>query len=319
VNGGQTDERGVSPVIGAVLLLAIVVALVAVSAVLFLGLTEEREPAPEVTLSLEADDRPAQYTLRHGTGEPLDGDKVELRGVADPKTLDGQELTTGETESVYPVKESIEVVWFGDNGASYVLREFEVDPDDTVPEPEKGCEWVDDESDGGTESVKVETVVNCDVETAETIEVQDGGVVIGATISGSKSVDADKAAFYGDVDAEDVFNLQDGNVTGSVESESADVKLGDAFVGGDVTAEKVVELQSDTTVEGDAVSETKDVKVQDGSTLRGDAVSESGQVKLDDATVEGHVYVDDTDFDCTDSTVNGQDCDDYTPKDPNDY
>ncbi|WP_178917306.1 polymer-forming cytoskeletal protein [Natronomonas gomsonensis] len=319
MNRGQTDERGLSPVIGVVLLVGIVVALVAVSAVLFLGLTEERDPAPEVSLSLETDDGPAQYALRHGTGDALDGEKVELRGAADPTTLKGRELTAGETESVYPVEESIEVVWFGDNGASYVLKEFEVNPDDTVPGPEKGCEWVDDESDCGTESVKVETVVNCDVETVETIQVQDGGVVIGATVSGGKDVDADNAEFYGDVDAEKVFNLQDGNVTGSVESETADVKLGDAFVDGDVTAEKVVELQSDTTVEGDAVSETKDVKVQDGSTLQGDAVSESGQVKLEDATVDGHVYVDDSDFDCTNSTINGQDCDDYTPKDPDDY
>jgi len=36
-------------------------------------------------------------------------------------------------------------------------------------------------------------------------------------------------------------------------------------------------------------------------------------------TVSGHVYVDSGDFSCSDSTINGEDCGTYTPKDPDDY
>jgi flagellin-like protein len=340
VNRGKTDERGISPVIGVVLLVGIVVALVAVSAVLFLGLTEERDPAPEVSLSLEADDRPAQHTLKHDTGDTLDGDKVELRGAADPEALDGQELTAGGTESVYPVEQSIEVVWFGENGASYVLWEFEVKPDETVPEPEEGCEWVDEETDSGTESAKVETVVNCDVETEKIIEVQNGGVIVGEVVSGNKGLDADDAQIYGDAHVADVFNLQDGVIAGSATSDTAEVKLTNGTVGGSAMAESKVELLKQSKVEGDTTSATGVVDVQSQSAIEGDAIAESDEVKvdsgtisgavfgsggldLDDATVEGHVYVDDTDpdidFDCTNSIINGQNCDDYTPKDPDDY
>lgn len=329
---GERDRRAVSPVVGVALLVAIVVALSALTGGILLGLTEEPEPSPDVTFSMEATGMPGTYAVVHENGDRVDGSRIELRGAVDPDAMADSALSAGEQHTISAVDEIIEVVWFGDDGSSYVIWEFAVERDadpaqnvlpgvddgSTVPQPDEGCEWVESESDGGTENVKIDGLtVDCDVETAKVIEVQTGGVVLGETVSGSSEVDADDAQFYGDVEVEAVANLQDTVATGDVTSGTADAKLGNATVGGSVTAAKVVELTDDSYVGGDAVSDAKQIKVIE-SKVDG-SVAGGGSVKLQDATVEGHVYVDPTDFDCTDSTVNGQGCGDYSPRDPDDY
>lgn len=329
---GAGDRRAVSPVVGIALLVGIVVALATVSSGLLLGLTEEPEPSPDVTFSLEAAGVPGTYVVVHESGDRVDGSRIELRGASAPETMRESALSAGARHPVLAVDETIEVAWYGDDGTSYVIWEFDVqrdadpgrnalpgvDTETTVPEPDEGCEWVESESDGGTESVKIDGLtVDCDVETAKVIEVQAGGVVLGETVSGSDEVDADDARFYGDVEVADVFNLQVGVVTGDVTSDTADAKLDDATIGGSVTATKVVEVTGESFVGGDAVSDDKQVKVVD-SEVAG-SVAGGGSVKLDGADVDGHVYVDDADFDCTDSTVNGRECGEYTPKDPDAY
>lgn len=330
-------DRGVSPVVGVALLVAIVVALAVVAGGMFLGLTTEREPAPEVELAVTDGDRATEHRLVHETGARLDGDDLELQGATNASVLAGSNLSAGDRREFFAVETTIQLVWYGGNEASYVLREFEVSDDNTVPEPDKSCPWVDAKTNDGTDGVTVDgVVVDCDVVTDGGVTVKNDGVIIGDTASNLKDVDADDATFYGDAEVETVFNLQDGLVTGSVDSATADVKLDNATVGGSASAEKVLELQGGSTVQGDATSATKSVKVLDDSTVGGDAVSDAAQVKvtagtvegdvygdgsvdLDDATVEGHVYVDQTDFDCTGSTIDGQDCGSYSPKDPDDY
>jgi len=305
----------VSPVVGTVLLLGIVVLLVGVSSVLFLGLTDESEPKPDVVLEMEETGTENVYRLVHEGGDELDGDKVVLRGAANETALTGTELSADDSGTFVPVREEIQVLYFGEHGNSYVVVTFE--PESTVPDPDEGCDWVDNESDGGTDPVKIDgIVVDCDVTTSDGIEIQNGGVVVGEAVSGTKDLDADDATVYGDVDVEKVLNVQNGTVSGSATSQSGDVKLNNASVGGSVTAEKVVELQRDSSVDGDVESATKPVKVLD-STVNGSITGAS--VKLDGATIEGDVYVDSTDFDCTNSTINGQDCGEYTPKDPSNW
>lgn len=311
----ELGERAISPVVGVVLMVAIVVAIGAVSAGMLYGLSEEREPSPDVTLSLEATDRPAQHAIVHDTGDGLVGERVELRGTTDPDALDGTELTAGARQPIYPVEDTVEVVWHGDDGTSYVLWEFEVDPDETVPEPDEECPWVEEESDDGT-NFKVEgKTVACDITVDEPIEVWDGGIVIGNTVSETRGVDATQATFYGDVKVKDVFNLENGVVTGSVDSETADVKLDNGSVDGSISAVKVVDVINGSSVGDDVVSDgTVDVQNSD---IMGSVVS-TDNVKLDGATVSGDVYVDSDDFDCNNSTIDGQECG-YTPKDPDDY
>lgn len=312
------SRRGLSPVVGAVLLVAIVVVLSALVGTIMFGLTDETDPRPAVTLDLTTADEPGQQWITHRQGEGLDGDRLRLRGVANPDGIAGSRLIADARHKVWPVEERIEVVWFGDNDESYVIQEFEVDPDTLLPPPDEGCAWVDAESNGGTDQVKIDDlVVNCDVETDELVEVRNGGTVVGDTVSRSKELDADDARFYGSVTVEKVANLQNVSVTGSVTSDTADVKLDDSTAESSVTAAKVAEAIDGSTVDGDLVSETKDAKVLN-STVSG-SVTANGTVKLDGATVEGDVYADSGDFDCTDSEINGSDCGPYSPKDPGEY
>mgnify|MGYP000630860267 CR=1 FL=1 len=126
-------ERGVSPAVGVVLLVAIAVVLAAGAGALVFGLTDEQPPAPTAKLSLEPVEGTSEYQLVHESGDRIDGDRVTLRGVADPDTLAGRELTAGRTVSVTPRAETVTVVWRDDSDASsYVLTEFAVDPDSVV-------------------------------------------------------------------------------------------------------------------------------------------------------------------------------------------
>lgn len=317
--GIQSRDRAISPVIGIVLLVAIVSILAAVAGGMFFELTREREPAPEITLSLEGDGAAlGERWLVHDHGERLDGDKTEIRGIADPETLSGESLSAADRHRVVPVSETIRVVWFGEHGTSYVIREFSVEPEVTVPSPDEGCPWVDTESNGGVDDVKVDgIVVDCDIETDKVVEIQNGGVVLGDTESHTKLVDADDARLFGDVVVEKDVNLQNGTITGSVEAQTENVKIDDGTVGKSIQADKTVEVVDGSSVGGDAVSANKQVKVL-SSSVSGH-VATNGSVKLQDATVGGDVYVAGSNFDCTNSTVNGKDCGNYSPRDPGDY
>lgn len=316
MDGDVGNQRGVSPVIGAVLLIAIVTLLVGVSTVMFLNLTDENEPQPNVVLEMEASEDGPIYRLVHEGGDTLDGDKTRVLGAADDQTLDGEELTADTSSRVVPVEDEIRIVYEGEHGTTYTLATFE--PEKTVPNPDEGCDWVKAETNGGAEPIKIDGIaVNCDVETTEGIEVQNGGVVIGDTVSGTKDLDGNDATIYGDVDVENVLNLQDGTITGSATSNTADIKVDNATVNGAVTAEKVAEVTGESSVDGNVQSADKKVKIF-SSSVSG-SITADEQVKLDDATVDGDVYIDDSNFKCTDSTINGQDCSAYTPEDPDDW
>lgn len=326
------DDRAVSKVVGVVLLVAIAVVLAAVATAMAFGLTQEREPAPEVVLDLAYDGDGAVHQFAHDQGERLDGEKLTLRGTADPDGLAGSELAAGQRTPVYPTDDAVTVVWTGEHGTTYTLDTFETEA--TVPEPDEGCPWVDVETNGGTDDITIDaTVVDCDVRTDRVIEVRNGGVVIGATTSDANVLDGDDATFYGDVSVEDTANLQDSAVHGAVTSRTADVKVDASSVDGPVSAATEVEVFADSTV-GGSLTADDEIEVLDGSSIDGDVQSDDdlvkvldsdvagsliteGDVKLDGATVEGEVYVDGT-FDCTDATIGGQNCGGYTPRDTDD-
>lgn len=304
-------ERAISQVLGVALMVAVVVGLAVVSGVLFFDLAEQRDPQPAATFDVEVEDDGVTHRLVLEGGETLDGDRIRLVDAADSDVFAGETVRSGDETTFYPTDGDVAVVWEGSHGGSHVLGTFEVES--TVPEPDKGCPWVDNETNSGSDKLNVDgEVVNCDAETTEDVEVTTSGVIIGDTDSG-KTVDADGAEFYGDVEAETLVNLQDGEIYGSVASND-DVKIDNGTVSESIRADDVIEVVGDSSVGGDVESDTDLVKV-DSSTVQGNVVSD-GSVKLLNATVEGDVYVDSANFDCTDSTINGQDCDEYTPRDP---
>lgn len=371
--GRLSDSRGISPVVGVALLVAIVTILAGTSAYYIFALSDQREPQPDVKLDMEVADDGIVHRLVHEQGNRLDGDKVRLRGVAESDALAGTELAAGQKEELLPMDEKIRVVYEGEHGTTYTLATFEAER--TVPEPDQGCSWVDSETNGGNDPITIDdTVVNCDVETADGVTVQNDGVVIGQTDSDTKTLEGVNAEFYGDVEAEKVVKLDDGTrvrgdaasqdeevkvlqnsvVTGDVQTNNdlVDVKSGgevqgsisatetvtveDGSVGGSVDTDGQIKIISGSSVDGGLENGVNQIRVYDGSVVSGDVVSDGevrvessgtvegsiatdGSVNLDDATVEGDVYVDDVDFSCSSSTINGRSCAAYSPKDPTDY
>lgn len=283
------SSRALSPVVGTVLIVAIVVTLSAVAGTMALSMTEEREPAPEVTLEAESSENGFTHHLVHRHGEELDGDKLTLRGAADPDVLEGTELSAGERVEFLPLESELDLIWAGEHGATYSLTAIEVER--ALPAtPDEGCSWVSTNTNSGTESVDVDgIVVNCDVQTDKDIEIYNSGIVIGDVTSDTKDVDMDDGKVYGDVEVATQLNIQDGQITGSVTAHTENVKIDTSTVGGSVTAEsKEIEVIDGSSVDGDLVVEAQDlIKIQ-SSSVSG-SVTTDGQVDVDDATVTGDV------------------------------
>jgi flagellin-like protein len=121
-------DRGLSPVVGGALLVAIVILLSVLASALAFGLLTESSPAP--TTRFELDDGTCGHELRHVAGDRIDGDRIELDGADDPVVLAGRNLTAGDRQRIDAVDDEIAVVWRAEEtDDSYVLDRFETDTD----------------------------------------------------------------------------------------------------------------------------------------------------------------------------------------------
>lgn len=101
VRGRHRRERGVSPVIGVVLMVAITVLLAAVLGTFVVGLNEGREPAPQASLSATVtDDDGAHVTIVHEGGDPIDA--ARTRVVVRLVEADGTGDAEGDADVVLP-------------------------------------------------------------------------------------------------------------------------------------------------------------------------------------------------------------------------
>lgn len=101
-----TDTRGVSPVIGVVLMVAVVVILAAIVGAGVLGLGDPEERAPQVSLDVTVYDDGSdagEVVFVHRSGEPLHADRTKVRfrrgsdrDVVEPSPTDAT-LSAGET------------------------------------------------------------------------------------------------------------------------------------------------------------------------------------------------------------------------------
>jgi flagellin-like protein len=74
------DDDAVSPVIGVILMVAITVILAAVIASFVLGLGDQNNPAPTVSMDFEYDGDNDELTITHEDGDELDPANVYIRG-----------------------------------------------------------------------------------------------------------------------------------------------------------------------------------------------------------------------------------------------
>ncbi|NLV08469.1 type IV pilin [Halomicrobium mukohataei] len=221
-------DRSVSPVVGVVLLVAIVVLLVAAAGTFVFGLADQQTPAPTAKLSLEPIADSEQYALVHHSGDRIDGTRVTVRGVDDPDTLAGEELVAGTEVPLLPRRETIRLVWQdgSDDPSSYILAEFDLDPGAVVEGLGDGTVFTGStagvravEGDGGS----VTTIPNTD--TVEAIGA------IGPDVSGDGTEDipyVDGSETVGVVDAEgEVTELaSSSDIGGSIETSKTRLATG---------------------------------------------------------------------------------------------
>lgn len=309
---GAGDERGVSPVVGVALLIAIVLVLSVASAYVFLGVADTNDPSPDVRVDLRPAEDPATYEIVHRGGEPLGGEDVVVEGVADPQTLADERLRASEGEEVVPTDDTVRIV-YDDGDTTYVLAEFDVDG--RTFSPDIGCEDVESAVSSGQVTIDNETIA-CDITTEVDanasdvdVDVFDNGTVVGTLDGEVQNVDIyNNGSVIGDVNASGDVDVDAGTVEGDVRSSGNDV----VFATG-------------TEIEGSVVVDADTNVDADGTTIRGDVVIEAGgngEVNdLSNTTITGDVYVDDdSDLVCGGgSQIDGEPCSSYDPKDPSTY
>lgn len=128
-----TDERGVSPVVGVALLIAMTVILAAVIGAVVLGIGVGPADSPQATLSFETagDDGDIDVTLAHNGGETLNADEINVSvdGDGDPVDI-SDDLSSGDREKIVENADSgdrVTIVWNdSSSGQSTVLAEYTV-------------------------------------------------------------------------------------------------------------------------------------------------------------------------------------------------
>lgn len=216
----SSTERAISPVIGTVLFLAIVLLLVAIAGAYIFQLTDQQDPAPQARLTMEPVESSNDYRLIHISGDTIDGDRLVIRGISNSDTLAGTEFSAGDSVRVTPSEEDLRIVWEEQQQApsSYTLTTFEVTlssgsssaplPDSVVFTGTSGG-ILNITGDGGSTST-ISTTADpaglgpaSDIDSDRTAEVpyvdSNGGVRLVETDDGSETLLADDSDISGDI------------------------------------------------------------------------------------------------------------------------
>jgi FlaG/FlaF family flagellin (archaellin) len=286
-------ERGISPVLGSVIMLGIGVMLVSVSAYLILGVTSQTSKAPDAALTLEQTGD-ATFTLRHESGDNLTGGLVEIQGVANEDALDGLQFTPTDTIELTPVSDRVRLVWHGNN-THHTIHEFKIEtkwlPYNTSDTDTRCDAAASNIKDDGTFGLDGDTVV-CDV--------------LGDVGTGTSSVGVDLesgATLVGNIDTDSDVTVETSTVVGNVTTAGDTLTISGSDIYGDVVA------PAGTTVD------------IDGGTVHGSVVA-AGSVSLDGVSVDTHVHATGDALSCTGGTTVGSGdvpCSEYTLRNPDDY
>jgi flagellin-like protein len=332
----SVDQRGVSPVVGVVLMLGVTVVLgLMIGPAVFgtIGGLADETPDADFAFFYEedidsdrTDDFGAQVTgdtglmvVRMESGESLDPGSVEVRSGASGGNLltdtaddvygPDDRLQQGDTVDIVAARgETVELIWRASDGDESVILASMTVPGTSspvppgVPSPTLGCDWVDSETQSGTLDVEqgdefgAGDVVACD----SFDSIADSTVDIEGDLTVVADIDADS------VTLRDGSFAEAGDVYGSIES-STDLDLAALTVTGPLTAGG--ELDVDTVTVEDDIDAGGPVEIND-STVDGDVVT-GGDLTLESATVTNHVEVADSLTCSGGSTIAGEDCTTY--------
>lgn len=95
------DDRGVSPVIGVILMVAITVILAAVIAAFVLGLGDSSEPAPSVSFDYDYDSSSDTLEVTVGSGDTFDAGQANVSVGGDSTPLTDLTTTDGGSTSIF--------------------------------------------------------------------------------------------------------------------------------------------------------------------------------------------------------------------------
>ena len=117
------DDRAVSPVIGVVLMIAVVVILAAVVGAFATGIFGSQNEAPQAAFSYDA----STETVTMDSGESIPGDEIQVNGQDNPFGDDPVEAGSTAT-GISPDGEGfVRVTWNDGSGNSAILFETQVD------------------------------------------------------------------------------------------------------------------------------------------------------------------------------------------------
>ena len=141
------DDRGVSPVIGVILMVAITVILAAVIGSFVLGIGSNQEAAPQATIQIDADSNSNSISLNHRGGDEFaSGNTAEIRIVTEQTDVEavwdanegpfgtGNSISVDDTtstgdsanftvnsESSLSAGERVDVIWVGPGGSEQII------------------------------------------------------------------------------------------------------------------------------------------------------------------------------------------------------
>ena len=111
----KLNDRGVSPVIGVILMVAITVILAAVIGSFVLGIGGDVEATPTASISVDYDDTDG-LILAHEGGDSIDWDEINV-------TVDGSETFTSEGGTFSPGDEVSDSSTYSDGATVRVVHE----------------------------------------------------------------------------------------------------------------------------------------------------------------------------------------------------
>jgi len=114
-----TEDRGVSPVIGVILMVAITVILAAVIGAFVLGLGDQASTTtPQASFDFDFNESGANVT--HGGGDNIDNDSVYLSSPDEDQVFwGGDQVTTGDTAYIdVSSGDTVRVIWEEPGGGS---------------------------------------------------------------------------------------------------------------------------------------------------------------------------------------------------------
>ncbi len=126
----RREQRGIGPTLGVGLLLAITVALVAVSGMMLTESSSElNEPTPEAAVDFSVTQQEQNVVIEHEGGQTLDTDNIEVQGPGTVRFSDGDDGQFSASETLVietdSPSESFELLYVRDDAPDAVLARAE--------------------------------------------------------------------------------------------------------------------------------------------------------------------------------------------------